>query len=176
MVNKRITKKANMENNKRKHFDSSQLGAEDKAILQEFYERRERFDQYLQARQLHLINCPGCAYPTLTERKAYEICLVCNWEDDGQDDAQADEIWGGPNGNMSLTENRLGIGALLRAKAAEQNAAIVTEPAQVLPILEYHQEVIDRFIDQGIEGPAGAAMFKTKVEQLLKALTGKKVQ
>ncbi|WP_276483359.1 CPCC family cysteine-rich protein [Paraflavitalea pollutisoli] len=163
-----------MSTNKPAHFDRSLLGPEDQAILQEFYARKERFDQYLQARQVHLVTCPGCGYPTLTQRKGYEICLVCNWEDDGQDEAQADEVWGGPNGNMSLTENRLGIGALLQAKAAEQGAAILTEPGQVLPILEYHQEVIDRFIDQGVEGPSGVAMYKVKVEQLLKALTGKK--
>lgn len=155
-------------------FDSTQLGPEDKSILQEFYERRERFDQYLQAHHIHLVTCPGCGYPTLAARKGYEICLVCNWEDDGQEEAQADEVWGGPNGNMSLTENRLGFGALLRAKAADQGASIRIDPAEVLPLLEYHQEVIDRFIDQGIEGPAGAAMYKTKVEQLLQALTDKK--
>jgi hypothetical protein len=32
---------------------------------------------------------------------------LCNWEDDGQDDPHADEIWGGPNQDYSLTEARL---------------------------------------------------------------------
>jgi len=44
--------------------------------------------------------------PTLGERAAYEICAVCWWEDDGQDDAHADEIWGGPNKGYSLTSAR----------------------------------------------------------------------
>ena len=51
-------------------------------------------------------DCPCCGYPTLTERAAYEICLLCNWEDDGQDDDSADEVWGGPNADYSLSEAR----------------------------------------------------------------------
>lgn len=36
----------------------------------------------------------------------YELCPVCFWEDDGQDDHDADEVRGGPNGTLSLTEAR----------------------------------------------------------------------
>jgi len=50
--------------------------------------------------------CPCCGYPTLEERGNFEICILCNWEDDGQDDPYADEVWGGPNGDYSLTEAR----------------------------------------------------------------------
>ena len=48
--------------------------------------------------------CPCCGYPTLSERGGYEICPLCSWEDDGQDEADAHEVWGGPNGNYSLKE------------------------------------------------------------------------
>src|SRR6185503_8797643 len=44
--------------------------------------------------------------PTLSDRQAYELCALCNWEDDGQDDPHADEVWGGPNKDYSLTEAR----------------------------------------------------------------------
>ena len=37
---------------------------------------------------------------------SYEICGLCDWEDDGQDDDDADQIAGGPNSNYSLTEAR----------------------------------------------------------------------
>ena len=47
--------------------------------------------------------CPCCHYKTLEERGGYEICPVCGWEDDGQDDGDADTIRGGPNGMLSLT-------------------------------------------------------------------------
>ena len=33
--------------------------------------------------------CPCCHYKTLEERGGYNICPVCFWEDDGQDDEDA---------------------------------------------------------------------------------------
>ncbi len=42
----------------------------------------------------------------LGERGRFEICDVCFWEDDGQDDFDADVVRGGPNGGLSLTEAR----------------------------------------------------------------------
>ncbi len=51
-------------------------------------------------------SCPCCGHATLTERERHEICNVCFWEDDGQDDESADEVWSGPNGTLSLTEAR----------------------------------------------------------------------
>lgn len=50
--------------------------------------------------------CPCCGYLTLEERGGYEICPVCFWEDDGQDDHDADEVRGGPNYTLSLTTAR----------------------------------------------------------------------
>ncbi len=50
--------------------------------------------------------CPCCGYKTLHERNGFEICPVCFWEDDGQDDHDADEVHGGPNGSLSLAEAR----------------------------------------------------------------------
>ena len=48
------------------------------------------------------VNCPCCGFPTLLVRGDYDICELCNWEDDGQDDAGA----GGPNAHYSLGEAR----------------------------------------------------------------------
>ena len=50
--------------------------------------------------------CPCCNYPTLTEQSAYEICELCDWEDDGQSESDADQVLGGPNSDYSLTEAR----------------------------------------------------------------------
>jgi len=58
--------------------------------------------------------CPCCHCQTLDERGGYDICPVCFWEDDGQDDHDADVVRGGPNGSLSLTlarENYLKFGA-----------------------------------------------------------------
>jgi hypothetical protein len=50
--------------------------------------------------------CPCCGYLTLDSRGDYDICGVCFWEDDGQDDHDADQVRGGPNGRLSLTQAR----------------------------------------------------------------------
>jgi len=50
--------------------------------------------------------CPCCGSLTLPTRGDYELCPVCFWEDDGQDDHDADEVRGGPNGLLSLTQAR----------------------------------------------------------------------
>jgi hypothetical protein len=50
--------------------------------------------------------CPCCGFLTISQAGAYEICPVCFWEDDGQNDATADEVWGGPNGELSLSAAR----------------------------------------------------------------------
>jgi hypothetical protein len=58
--------------------------------------------------------CPCCAYPTINGRGAYDICALCGWEDDGQDDAESgppgsprpDDVAGGPNLDYSLSEAR----------------------------------------------------------------------
>jgi hypothetical protein len=60
--------------------------------------------------------CPSCGYPTIAERGAYEICSLCAWEDDGQDDpahrplgsdgAAPEAVANGPNHDYSLGEAR----------------------------------------------------------------------
>lgn len=58
--------------------------------------------------------CPCCGYRTLDECASYEICKVCFWEDDGEGDADAGIVLGGPNKDLSLTtarENYKRIGA-----------------------------------------------------------------
>jgi hypothetical protein len=50
--------------------------------------------------------CPCCRLLTLSRRGEYQICPVCYWEDDDQDDADADVVRGGPNKGLSLTQAR----------------------------------------------------------------------
>lgn len=52
------------------------------------------------------LRCPCCGYRTLRERGEFDICGVCYWEDDGQDDHDADDVRGGPNGDLSLAQAR----------------------------------------------------------------------
>src|SRR4051812_46788091 len=50
--------------------------------------------------------CPCCCCRTLDERGGWDICPVCFWEDDGQDDHDAGVVRGGPNGGLSLSQAR----------------------------------------------------------------------
>lgn len=50
--------------------------------------------------------CPCCGLQTLEERWAFDICPVCWWEDDGQDNVDAHLEAGGPN-RVSLTQARI---------------------------------------------------------------------
>lgn len=51
--------------------------------------------------------CPCCKFPTLNAPGPRgEICVICWWEDDGQDDHDANDVRRGPNGRYSLTAAR----------------------------------------------------------------------
>ncbi|WP_435055213.1 CPCC family cysteine-rich protein [Micromonospora aurantiaca (nom. illeg.)] len=50
--------------------------------------------------------CPCCGFLTLERRGYYEICPVCFWDDDGQDDHDAGRVRGGPNRRLSLLDAR----------------------------------------------------------------------
>jgi hypothetical protein len=50
--------------------------------------------------------CPCCRFKTLRGHGHDEICKVCFWEDDSQDDHDANEVRGGPNGTLSLSKAR----------------------------------------------------------------------
>jgi hypothetical protein len=77
---------------------------------QAFERRRTTFEDAGRA------TCPCCGYPTIAERGSYEICSLCAWEDDGQDDpahrpegaaaTPPETVAGGPNHDYSLSEAR----------------------------------------------------------------------
>ncbi len=67
--------------------------------------------------------CPCCRCLTLHSRGTWEICPVCMWEDDGQDDSHADEVWGGPNGALSLSAARRNYAALGASDARHVTSA-----------------------------------------------------
>lgn len=51
--------------------------------------------------------CPCCGYDTIDGRGDYDICTICWWEDDGQDNDDANIVRGGPNSTLSLSRARL---------------------------------------------------------------------
>ena len=52
-----------------------------------------------------LFVCPCCGYAMLKEQSSFEICEICFWQDDGQDDPYSSERWSGPN-HVSLDQAR----------------------------------------------------------------------
>lgn len=75
--------------------------------------------------------CPCCSFLTLDMRGCFEICPVCFWEDDGQDDDDADRVRGGPNGRLSLTEARKNFRAL--GASDERRTKFVRASAERVP-------------------------------------------
>lgn len=90
-------------------------GCRDRLCSRQLLRRRVFFDTYHQnfgpassalQRSRRRVTCPCCGYPTLDGRAAYEICFLCWWEDDGQDDDNARQVLAGPNQRYSLCEAR----------------------------------------------------------------------
>src|SRR5690242_742605 len=113
-------------------FDRSTLTEHQGNILAAFFERRKIFDDFLRKNRIPILTCPGCGYPTMTSPRGYEICSICSWQDDYQGDNNADEVSGGPNAELSLTENRLIIGEKLNNIAGKLGGRINTNPIEVL--------------------------------------------
>ena len=82
-----------------------------KRWFDEYTERLDRGSVVQPAVSGRKYACPCCRYLTLSERGGFEICKVCFWEDDGQDDHDAAIVRGGPNGALSLAQARVNFAA-----------------------------------------------------------------
>ena len=150
--NKHSDKVLTKEMTERQKFDTSKLTEKEKNILNSFYKRREMFDSFVKQEKIDRHTCPGCGYPTLSERGEYEICEVCNWEDDGLDEKQANEIWGGPNQGLTLIENRLNIGKTLNHIADSLNGTINMNPKDVMKAFIEHNKRMNAFDEEKMMG------------------------
>jgi hypothetical protein len=132
----------NSMNDEQSETDKKELTPADKQLIQDFTTRRLTFKNYLEQHELQneKSTCPSCGFPTLSEKASYEICPVCDWEDDGQDDSNADEVLGGPNSDLSLTDSRLKIGKELKLLADSLKGEIVIEPEYFFKILSEHEK------------------------------------
>jgi hypothetical protein len=104
--------------------------------------------------------CPCCHLPTLHARGVFEICPVCWWEDDGQDDADADTVRGGPNGPYSLTQ----------ARANALDHGDMYDPGQGIPVVRHPGEARQRLMDFALTLRAGyTAADQTTLDHLIAA-------
>jgi len=116
--------------------------------LNHLIERRQYFNRHLPKlkgadRRKNIKNlgntCPSCGYPTIEKRCAWEICSICFWEDDGQDDQDADEVYGGPNYDYSLTEHRLEWANNLQ-ELKEEDSKIADTLSRIDELIQLDQE------------------------------------
>jgi len=92
------------------------MNDDEQPSAEELERRRRWFDEYVRQLEHESVvlpkaegtryACPCCRCLTLEERGGYDLCPVCFWEDDGQDDQDAHRVRGGPNGRLSLTQAR----------------------------------------------------------------------
>lgn len=80
-------------------------------------------------RETLLESCPCCGLRSLPTRGDYEICPVCWWEDDGQDNPDADVVMGGPNYELSLTQARANVLLHGISNPAREDLRAAQEPA-----------------------------------------------
>ncbi len=83
------------------------IGNENRKLnwLYAYLDEREQASGNVASKALATHTCPCCGYPTLDELGENEICELCGWEDDGQADDTATELWG-TNSDYSLREAR----------------------------------------------------------------------
>lgn len=98
------------------------MTTEEKEYIKQLRERRDFYAEHLPAikqgvntKSILYNTCPACGYPSLKERIAWQLCPICWWEDDGQDDNNENEVLGGPNRHYSLTNYRLALYRKLKA-------------------------------------------------------------
>lgn len=76
------------------------------SVFNDYLKKQLELDK-INGNPIDLEPCPCCGRKTIGERGNYEICTVCWWEDDGQDNDTADEVFGRPNYGLSLTKARI---------------------------------------------------------------------
>lgn len=117
----------------------SKYTKEEETYIDNVRQRRKFYDEYLSNKTFQLFTCPGCGFPTLTSREEYDICNVCNWEDEQENEEQADEVLGSPNYDLSLNRNRINIERALQDIVKKQTGAVITDPDTVITILNNHK-------------------------------------
>ena len=81
--------------------------------------------------QFKAFRCPCCKFKTLYGRAQDEICPVCFWHDDGQGEADAEDIWGGPNGRLSLRQAQINFTRIGAADERRRTKVRPPEPDEV---------------------------------------------
>jgi len=127
-------------------FDKGLLEPEDWEMLKTLKVQRATFDAYLETVELERFTCPACGYPTLEELGQYDCCVLCLWEEDGNDD-RYDPARISPPNYISLIEARVNIAYMLKEFEAEESVTLDNDPERVT-------NHIEGFLDQLKAGTA----------------------
>jgi cysteine-rich CPCC protein len=123
------------------------------------------------------VACPCCGYRTLTQRAAYEVCLLCWWEDDGQDEHDADKIRGGPNGKESLTSARLNFHDHLTMYPQDADSRVGgADTAEEIQAKRALMAALDRLREVSPSDDPVLSVEIERAEAVLEAETDKKVR
>lgn len=149
-----------MKQQKKNHFDRSNLSEYEHQLLMDFHLRREMYNHFLDMSNIlyNKVTCPGCGFPTLNQRSDFETCIICLWEDCGIDDKNATLIC--PPNHQSLIEHRINVGNFIR---------IFEEKVELELTAEQHIQNIKAFekdLYQG-EQKINSRCFEDNLKQIL---------
>ena len=135
-----------------KRHASSKSRLEFQSLVQDVKSEIERKAVVKPRRAHRQYDCPCCRYPTLKDRGAFSLCLLCFWEDDGQDDPYADELWAGPNGDFTLNQARATFRKFLVMYSPEEDYRL--GGADTAEEKAVKQKILDGFARLREPGPA----------------------
>lgn len=147
--------------------------------MNDLNKRRKWFDEYARKVALKIngesiiinrFTCPCCGYPTLNERAGWDICHICNWEDDGQDDQDASKIRGGANHGYSLDMGRDNFEKYLIMYSPDNNPTIFGGDSETEVTLK--QELIAIFEEIQLRDKEDSSQHREKVLLVEKKLAG----
>jgi len=84
--------------------------------------------------------CPVCGFYSLGERDSWEICGICYWEADGQDEYNKDNVKGGPNGNHSLASYRTALYSSIEKSKESRTKSLIRKFHKLIE----GQEIVDK--------------------------------
>ncbi|QTD38698.1 hypothetical protein JL193_05375 [Polaribacter batillariae] len=79
-------------------------------ILQNYEDRKNLFESYLKQYEELSFICASCGYPTINKPASYEVCSICEWEDNGYNDNQLFRFNHATHEPLTLFEYRINIG------------------------------------------------------------------
>lgn len=97
--------------------------------------------------KLKRYSCPCCGYPTLERRGGYQICTLCDWEDDGDDGDDPIAFIGGPNGGYSLAEARANAASHGRMYRPGHEPGVVGESAEGSALKAQLRELFEQMVE-----------------------------